>query len=160
MPHGRLALLPFAVLPVASAPRLIRSAGFEEYRGVEWMIKRIAVVQLPSVAALISLRGMAQATPAAGAFVGFGDPVFARGQGAETPASLRAMSLRNLRIDVGGDQARPGTSANFRRLPPLPDTAQELKEIAVILKASDDTVLLGERATPGVRCGSSGLQYW
>ena len=147
VPHGRLSQIPFSALPVLPAQGRIHSSEFNGYRGVEWLLKRVAVVQLPSVAALNSLRAMKRATPAEGAFIGFGDPVFALGQVTGTSTSRRSVLLRNLKVASSGDQAKPGSAADFRRLPPLPDTAQEIEDIAAILKAGGANVLLGAHAT-------------
>ncbi|MCX7180832.1 MAG: CHAT domain-containing protein, partial [Proteobacteria bacterium] len=147
VPHGGLSQIPFAIFPATPTKGQIRNAGFEDYRSVDWLLKRIAVVQLPSVAALNSLRAMKRAAPAEGAFIGIGDPVFTLGQVTGVSASRRSVVLRNLKVASSGDQAKPGSAADFRRLPPLPDTAQEIAEIAAILKAGDGNILLGAQAT-------------
>lgn len=147
VPHGGLSHIPFSVLPVLPVRGRIHSGGFEGYRSVEWLLRRVAVVQLPSVAALKSLRAVKKATPAEGAFIGFGDPMFVLGQVTGTSSSRRSVLLRNLKIASSGDQAKPGSAADFKRLPPLPDTAQEIEDIAAILKAGGDNVLLGPLAT-------------
>lgn len=144
--HGSLGRLPFATLPVSPPPSAVHSAGFSGYRDVAWLLRRIATIQLPSVAALASLRATERSTSAPSAFVGVGDPAFLAENVVSTGAS-RSVLLRNLAVRASGDPARPFTTAEFKRLPALPDTAQEVREIAAILKATDRDVLLGAQAS-------------
>jgi CHAT domain-containing protein len=50
-------------------------------------------------------------------------------------------------VRASGDPAKPFATAEFKRLPPLPDTAQEVREIAAILNATDQDMLLGVQAS-------------
>jgi CHAT domain-containing protein len=147
VPHGSLGRLPFAALPAAAPGSAVHSAAFAGYRDVDWLLKRIAIIQLPSVTALPSLRAMDRSAAAPSAFVGVGDPAFRADGDVVPPSGTRSVLLRNLAVRASGDSARPFATAEFKRLPPLPDTAQEVREIAAILKASDEDVLLGVQAS-------------
>ncbi len=147
VPHGALGQLPFALLPTTPR-RSEQSQSFDNYRDTRWLIRAIAVFQLPSVSALAALRdGMTRTGANATAFLGVGDPIF----GEENPSGAAALRgrqrLRNLSMRSGGDQARPASRADFSRLPPLPDTAVELNEIAALLKSGGSEVLLGRQAS-------------
>ena len=146
VPHGPLGQLPFALLPTAPVENT-QTTDFDNYRSVPWLIRRMAVSQLPSASALLALRGRAlRPTETSSAFIGFGDPDF--GNASRTaPANIRALSRRNLQIPAGGDPARPSTPSSFSRLPQLPDTALELRDIAAILKADSGDIFLGSRAS-------------
>jgi CHAT domain-containing protein len=114
---GPLQSLPPAVL-VTSEP-----AAGSDYRAVSWLVDRSALSVLPSVQTLVSLRRLPRGEPPARAFLGIGDPLLAGASGGAAPGGL---------VD---------------RLPPLPETAEELRRIAATLGGSPDDILLGERAT-------------
>jgi CHAT domain-containing protein len=136
VPDGPLQSLPFAVLarPAAAAPE------GTDYRRVDWLARRLATTTLPSVSSLRVLRRAAPSSRAREPFRGVGDPVLtgvpapARGgAGAPDVAALLADGLAD------PDQVRA--------LPPLPETAAELQALARRLRAGEDDLLLGERAT-------------
>ncbi len=142
VPHGALGQLPFALLPTAPTANA-HSASFEGYRKVPWLIRRVAISQLPSASALAALRpGSPASATARRAFLGFGDPRFSA-QAPAAPETQRGLPLRNLTIAAREDQPGPGAASGISRLPPLPDTALELREIAAILNAQSDDLLLG-----------------
>ncbi|MBL8348121.1 MAG: CHAT domain-containing protein [Rubrivivax sp.] len=153
VPHGELSQLPFSLL--------VRRIGAQP----RWLIEDIAVAQLPTVNALHSLRRGPPAVEARRAFVGFGDPVFsapapaAASAMAEAPQSVRRLVARKRddgaeamallqslgRSGGGGAGERSGAAADalpqatlagmFSTMPALPDTAQELRDIAGVMKA-------------------------
>ena len=150
VPHGSLGQLPFALLPTAPAA-IVNNAGFDAYRKVPWLIRRLAISQLPSVSALAALRpGTAASSVATLAFAGFGDPRF-RAASSSAPATHRDLQVRNLRHDPQvvkpGEPAGAAPGYGVGRLPQLPDTALEVREIAAILKAASNDVLLGTDAS-------------
>ena len=141
VPHGRLGQMPFGVLltqpwqgPEARLP-------YAEMAEAPWLLKRMAISQLPAVVALPALRAQEKMVPAERAFIGFGAPVFMVVEGASGLAT-RGMKRRNL--VTAGVTAIPmappassdlGAALNFRLLPQLPDTAQEIEEVAAVLAA-------------------------
>lgn len=137
VPHGELGQLPLALLvsrPVAQPADV--GGLFTGYREVPWLMRQAAIVQLPSVTALASLRRL---PPAAGErlpFAGFGDPYFSAEQARQGErasgrqlASRGALHLRSIAKVAAVD------SAGLAMLPRLPDTADEVLEIAAALKA-------------------------
>jgi CHAT domain-containing protein len=163
IPHGALGQLPPAVL-------LTGPAVAADYREMPWLVRRVALSQLPSANALLALRRMRAGRADRLPFAGFGDPVFSD---ATPAAASRAVALRNLtlvraadRLDEllqkassapserisGGPQPSAPVAARladaFRLLGDLPDTSQELREIAGALRADPERDLyLRDRAS-------------
>lgn len=148
VPHGALAQLPLALLPSRPGAMAAGSLRFEGYRRVHWLLRDVAVVQLPTVGALAALRpsgAVATGARASRPFAGFGDPSFSRAS--PSAAASRGLSVRNRDIVAGGDPAKPVSAADFARLPPLPDTALEIREVAAALKADPTDIALGADAS-------------
>jgi CHAT domain-containing protein len=158
---GSLAALPLQVL-VTEKPATAVPADFAGYARISWLGQRHAITALPSVASLKALRDHAKPSPAAaGAFVGFGNPLLMGLDGndrrawnkqkcppsgivahaEETLASITeplAKLFRNGRVDV----------EELRLQPPLPETADELCAVARMAGADPDrAVHLGARAS-------------
>ena len=149
--HGALGQLPFSVLvtgpaglPPASKPI------FSNYRGVPWLVRSHAVTVLPSVATLATLRRLPPAAPGRRSFAGFGDPWFSRTQAASARAPetakaatrVAALTTRGVLTTRGIPlrlRAAPkldgASSADITRLPRLPDTALEVRSMAVAMNA-------------------------
>jgi CHAT domain-containing protein len=173
VPHGALGQLPFAVLP--TEPHELKrdtAERFAGYREVPWLIKRTSITQLPSVSTLATLRRAAAPAPGRREFLGFGDPLFTKGQMAPAApgakqiaeASLRSIGLRNLTVasvkTVAAVEADPdadppqkpqptavSNSATMAQLAALPDTSEEILSIAQVLGADpSQDVYLRERA--------------
>ena len=154
---GALAQLPLGVLVTASKPLAAARSGealFAPYKEVAFLARRIALVQLPSVAALSSLRGLPVVVGDRKPFVGFGDPWFSPQQA--TQVADRAAGETAMR---GGGRIRFRSasatavldSADLAKLPRLPDTADEVREIARALKADPDKdVFVGPAANEHV----------
>ncbi len=159
--HGALGYLPLSLLPTGPA-KLAPEEGalFANYRDVPWLVRTHAVTVLPSVASLKTLRGLPPGPAGRKAFAGFGDPYFSRAQAAEAArpkkvevAALTSRGLRTRGLPVRL-RAAPATqaldNADLARLPRLPDTADEIRSIAVALKADlTKDVFLGDRANEG-----------
>jgi CHAT domain-containing protein len=155
-----LGQLPFSVL-VTEQTRLAEESGalFSNYTPVPWLARDHAVTALPSVTALATLRALPAANPARRAFVGFGDPFFSLAQAAEgasaKPTQTAALTSRGA-FQVRGLPVRlrsaPRTqdldSAELSKLPRLPDTADEVRSIAVAVDADlTKDVFTGKRAS-------------
>jgi CHAT domain-containing protein len=160
IPHGPLGQLPFGVL-LTEPPH---SVAMSEK---PWLIRKLSITQLPSANAFLALRRstVAQAPPQS--LVGFGDPLFASKSTRST--ATRALAVRSLAITAqkdemldlferGRKESKPMPDAvkvrnaklkdAFALLPALPDTADELGEIARTLGAdATKHVYLGARAT-------------
>ncbi len=139
VPHRALGQLPFALLVTAQA------SPTTDYRSVPWLIRRASITQLPSVNTLVTLRSAPAGKVDRRPFIGFGDPVFSKQQAAQVPqqaAASRGVNLRNIPLQRDGVN-----SAQLAQLARLPDTADEIREIASSLKAdSRSDVFLGVTA--------------
>jgi CHAT domain-containing protein len=156
--NGALGLLPLSLLPTAPAEVAAdEDPLFVGYRNVPWLARTHAVSTVPSAAALRTLRQLPPGKPGRGDLVAFGDPYFNKEQQAEAEAGDGKVQV----ADVGGNVTRgmplkrrsspklEGVdSAELGQLPRLPDTADELKSIALALQADPSKVLfLGKNAT-------------
>lgn len=151
--HGALAELPLSVLVTAPFKPVKSSAlPFSEHAEAPWLIKQAALSYLPSLTALASLRA-ATTQPASKSFIGFGDPLFKDAQAQKSAAA--SLTSRGI---VRRNSTAPGVlqnaaqmqrrSSNLELLEPLPDTSDEVKEIAKILRAEETKdVHLGQRAS-------------
>src|SRR5262249_12726754 len=135
---------------------------FSSYRDVPWLARTHAVATIPSAAALRTLRQMPPGRPDRDEIVGFGEPYFSKDQeaDAEQPAPETQDATTKV-ADAGGNVTRgmplkrrsspklDGVdSAELAQLPRLPDTADELKSIALALQADPSKVLyLGKNAS-------------
>jgi CHAT domain-containing protein len=152
--NGALGLLPLSLLP--TAPANIESGNgplFAGYRNVAWLARTHAVSMVPSAAALRTLRQMPPGSPNRERMIGFGDPVFGQQQAktdqesADAPVQV-AMATRGLPLQRRSSPKLEGVdSAELAQLPPLPDTAEELKSIARALGAdASKALVLGVKA--------------
>ncbi|MBI4182822.1 MAG: CHAT domain-containing protein [Proteobacteria bacterium] len=152
VPHGPLGHLPFTLLVTKPAALPVeRGALFSNYREVPWLVRGHAVTMLPSVGALATLRRLPAGDVSRRPFVGFGDPWFsleqARRAARERPpadvvalTSRGAITLRNLKVEAKN-------STRLGMLPRLPDTADEIRAIALALNADPTReVFLGAAA--------------
>lgn len=146
VPHGALGRLPLAVL--TTRPFLPEGKGlrFDELAAAPWLIRDVAVSQVPSVTVLPALRRRGKSV-ASLPFLAFGDPQFRAG--GETPAAPSPGLKRHARaLPTTASRAVPPVSRAFELLSPLPDTAAEVREIAGVLAAdSRRDLYLGRRAT-------------
>ena len=160
--NGSLGQLPLGLLTTAkrkAAPDEPGQPLFSGYRAMPWLIRQVAVTQLPSVTSLTTLR----ATPLAKAnrkpFIGFGDPYFSKKeeaqaiaeQGAMMAAQIAGGGLVDMRKAPVKLRSAPKTenvnNADLALLPRLPDTAEEVKDVALALKAdAGKDVYLGPQA--------------
>jgi CHAT domain-containing protein len=151
--NGALGLLPLGVL--TSAPHELSNDGpiFAGYRGVPWLSRTHAVTMVPSAAALRTLRRLPPGSPHRQTLIAFGDPWFNDKQAAEATAEnvqLAASDVQMRGIPLkrrAGPQIDGLDSAELGQLPRLPDTADELRSIALALEADPTKALhLGKDA--------------
>jgi CHAT domain-containing protein len=158
---GPLGQLPFAVLPTAPTPSL-KNKGllFDQYQAVPWLIRKASITQLPSTTTLVVLRNLPEATPQDRPFVGFGDAIFNPAQiesDSQTQTSepqpfendRAGLNFRGIRITDSGRLDDPKIiSIHLESLQRLPDTAEELENIAQILNADQrHDLFLQEKAS-------------
>ena len=145
VPHGALSYLPLSLLPTEKIKLPDdKDVLFENYKQVPWLVRSHSVTVLPSVSTLILLRTTPQRDLAQLPFVGFGDPYFNEQQAqaaAKTKKALQIASskqpddfaLRGLTIKrVETDQL---DSAQINILPRLPETAEEIRSMALVMNA-------------------------
>jgi len=159
--NGPLDQIPLSVLPTKKTKHVTsRAMLFDEYRYVPWLIHKVSITRLPSAAALQSLRTLPQPNPARESFAGFGDPIFSLAQLHETPVTPSVLSqpvmppddiaIRGARIIETGEELGQSDlpSVRIEQLCRLPDTADEIRQIAKSLKANPEKDLfLGKAAT-------------
>ena len=155
--NGALGLLPLGLLPTAPPEaKVAAEADFSGYRAVAWLARTHAVTLMPSAGALRTVRLLPPESDKRQPMIGFGDPVFNKEQLAEATAdSPRAVAEANMRGVPLKRRAAPQTrgvdSAQIGLLPRLPDTADELKSIALALHADPSKALnLGKAANEEV----------
>ncbi len=148
VPSGPLQSLPFQML-VASPPKGIESSA--DYREVDWLVKRYALTVLPSVGAIRALREFAVSDVGQEPFAGIGDPQLTDIPGAfrsirlgpDFPALFRSADVRR---DASGQPIVADVRA-IKSAPSLPESADELRAMAKILKAGEESLWLRDRAT-------------
>jgi CHAT domain-containing protein len=132
---GELGSVPFAALPVGPASEA----------GEPWLIRTVAVSQVPSAGAWLAIQRLALTERPHGALMAWGDPVF-DGQLlasalAHTGATRRLLTARNAALDAA-------SLPKYSDLPALPETRDELLAIASSVKADPARdLVLGARAT-------------
>ena len=156
VPDKALGQLPFGLL--VTAPVALPDGDavpFAGYRGVPFLIRQLAVSQLPAISSLRTLRNTPRGAPTRRAFAGFGDPWFNPQQAREGQMQIaqaatglqtrgRALVRRSAPATLSLDEAGIGT------LPRLPETADEVRAIATALRAdASSDVFLGAAANEG-----------
>jgi len=139
--NGPLASLPLAAL-VTRPP--------EGKEAPAWLVRQMAVTQLPSPSALQALRRVAQPQVAEKALLGFGDPLFKIAAGSTDRPAAKAGQTRRVGASLKPGAVRYDADWGFRYadMPPLPETRTELLALAAALGAdASNDLLLGERAT-------------
>jgi CHAT domain-containing protein len=155
--NGALGLLPLSLLPTAPAQIDPNDDPlFSSYRSVPWLARNYAVTMVPSSAALRTLRQLPPGKPGRGELIAFGDPLFspeqaAEAANAESPIKLAdagTVATRGMPLKRRSSPKLEGVdSAELAMLPRLPDTADELRSIALALQADPSKVLkLGKDA--------------
>ncbi len=159
---GPLDQLPLGILPKEKVA-FTQNTGvlFEEYRSVPWLIEQVSITRLPSASTLIMQRSTPLPTSERQPFIGFGDSIFNKEQLSRTPVTVqvlkdknfpeRTLNTRGIRMTSAGklDDLRT-PSARLENLARLPDTADEIRKIAVTLNANPiKDVYLGKDASEG-----------
>ncbi|MBI1777356.1 MAG: CHAT domain-containing protein [Proteobacteria bacterium] len=162
VPHKALGQLPMALLVTEPIKLPAKTKlPFAHYKAVPFLVRKVAVTQLPSVASLATLRSLPPPKGARIAFIGFGDPWFSPEQaeqalaeanpgplktrGAPKTAQLQTRGIPLVRRSAPATQGV--NSAELAMLPRLPDTAEEVRNIALALNADlTKDVILGAAA--------------
>jgi len=157
VPHKSLGLLPASLLVTENVPQPPKAAlPFAEYTTVPFLARKVAVTQLPSVTSLATLRALPPPKADRQVLAAFGDPWFSPQQANEAKSQVAdAGTIQTRGLKTRGvplvRRAAPKTqsvdSAELALLPRLPDTADEVKSVALALHADlASAVFLGEQA--------------
>lgn len=134
VPDEALASLPIGLLVTAPPSRA------HDYSGAAWLVRRVASSVVPSVRAFVTLRGKPSVSQATRPFLGVGNPDFRGGAATRGRSGLNALALH-----CGGDGPVPPQL--LRALPPLPETAAELRQVAQTFGGNSSDLLTGDSAT-------------
>lgn len=160
--QGPIGQIPLSILPTTSKYKTEADPSqlaFSYYRDVNWLIKTHSVTVLPSVSALINLRSIASQETQRAAYAGFGDPYFSQEQLAAAEAEAKEsqmLAMRNAPIQMRGIRVTAAgridkkkiTSIDISMLNRLPDTREEVINIAETLKAdTKKDVFIGRQAS-------------
>ena len=124
-PSGSLLSVPFGALLTGEVP-------LDGYRNAPFLIRRMAVSHVPSVASFVNLRHAAKSVQATRPWFGLGDP---------HPPTL-AQAERTYPVETCGDSARL-----LADLKPLPGSARELDAARALLGGSTADEMLGAAFT-------------
>jgi CHAT domain-containing protein len=136
VPNGSIANLPLSLL-VTEPP----AGDGNDYAQAAWLVRRMAVSNMPSPRAFLSLRDEREHhAPAPRGFLGVANPAYAGTSGAAGAKALSALA-------VACRDEGPIDPALLRALPPLPETAGEVQTVAAHLGGGNPTILSGGNAT-------------
>ena len=144
--NGALGLLPLSLLPTAPAEIKDGEPLFAAYKTAPWLARTHAVTMVPSAAALRTLRALPPGKPARDKLIAFGDPLFSKKQAEDAAKPIKVAEattvMRGLPLQRRSSPQLEGVdSAELAMLPRLPDTADELKSVALALQADPAKVL-------------------
>jgi len=158
--HGPLRTLPFSVLVRNEEDLGSRRAPlFSRYRNVDWLARSHSISVLPAASSLLALRKSKVRSAIRRPFLGIGDPYFSKTQaeaGRKTDNNSSVTANRTFSSSVA--EATPSfralsysfnllNRANLSMLARLPDTRDEILEIAQTLGANlNEDVLIGQAA--------------
>src|SRR5450830_230076 len=142
-PGGMLGQIPFAVLLTRPTKQLTADA--------PWLIRQMAITQIPSLSAWLAVKKFAQAPSASEPLAGWGDPDFGgtraqAGTSTENRSVVRPTVVREVSQSPHSDDG--ADDFNYANIPSLPDTRDELLAIALAVHANPESDLhLGAEAT-------------
>jgi CHAT domain-containing protein len=140
VPTGPLTSLPLQVL-LTERPRLAATPQ-QTFRQLPWLIKSHALSVLPSVQSLSALRKLPAGGGASKPFFGVGDPILGGPSNRQQRGASRGLTQPSRYYRNGLADTRA-----LSELPPLPDTADELRSIAKLLGAPAEALYLREAAS-------------
>lgn len=150
IPHASLGQLPISTFITEPMKQPSRgAASFEAYRSAAWLMRKIAISQLPSVNALAALRSDPKRQSQSQSFIAFADPYFSADQAKQKVALAGTqLATRGIPLKLRNAPRTAGvSSAELALLPPLPDTSLEVLEIGQVLGAKREDIHLHEQAS-------------
>lgn len=127
VPDGALSSFPPGLFVLGDPPKNVR-----DYASANWVAAQFTISVLPTIGSLRDLRKVSAKSKAEKPFLGIGNPVFS------TDASTAPQ--------IGETCQNEGIASIPTGLSPLPETADELRDIAQSTKASEEDLMLGEKA--------------
>jgi len=137
VPHRSLLSMPFGALVTEKTTTKKNGLPFSEYKTVPWLAKKYAINIMPSATALVTMRTYSKKEKAEEPFVGFGDPLFG-----DDEDVIDVVKTRGVRIS----QRAAFSTRSLNGLPNLPETREELKQIALSLGSNEENIYLGNKA--------------
>ncbi len=149
---GALAQLPFAVLP-----RKVYAGSLQD---APWLLRDVAVSHVPSASGWLALKRLQKLPSAAQPMLAWGDPLFDLGarpaaaeatqvaaSGDAAPVVRKVLPTRS--VDTTQRNVMdPDTYVVYSKIPPLPETRDEVQALARILGAdAAQDLVLGDKAT-------------
>lgn len=136
---GQLAQLPFAVLPRKP-----------DVTNVAWLVQDLAVSHVPSANGWLALKRLSKQQVAPQPMLAWGDPVF--DSGAQVASATTGNAVRSMAVTRTVDAQRSIIDAPnyvaYSKIPPLPETRDEVLQLANILQADPKIdLILGVDAT-------------
>ena len=159
--NGVLGELPFAILPTKRVRKSkSKDPLFSEYQNVPWLVRTHAITLVPSAASLLTLRSLPPSKSGRQPFIGFGDPYFNSKQakpvkvaslGNSKDITSRGLNVRGLPVALrAAPSADKSSGVALSDLPRLPDTADEVRNLAIAMDANlTNSVFLGKQANEG-----------
>ena len=150
IPHASLGQLPIATLLTESIKQPAKGAkSFAGYQNAPWLMRKIAISQLPSVNALAALRGIPRSGNSEQSFIAFADPYFSKAQAKASGVSTGTqLATRGIPLKLrNAPKTSNVSSAELALLPGLPDTSVEVSEIGKVLNAKEGDIFLHEKAS-------------
>lgn len=151
VPAGPLQSLPFGMLVGSPSPEIKSD---EDYRKVDWLAEHYAISVLPSVSSIQAFRQFAKLGSSQEPFAGFGDPLIGGSDGT-TRGKRPKLDVSTVFRNVTTNTNTPGSASAteiadveaIRSAPRLPETADELRAMAKVLKSDQNSLWLQENAT-------------
>jgi hypothetical protein len=152
VPSGPLTALPFHLLVTQRFEGAAKdSSVFWRYRDAAYLIKRQAITILPSVPSLKALRLSARTNESAKPLIGFADPQFRAEENIAFDQSKQGERIKIASRATRGYadywQGAELDRARLAEVPPLPESADELKAVAKTLGAPLSDIYLGQDAS-------------
>lgn len=154
---GALAKLPFAVLVTQ------RSASPRSGQDADWFIKQAAISHVPSASGWMSLKKLSTAAHGAEPLMAWGDPQFdvsmTVASNATSNTVVRSLPTRSALV-TNLEASQNEAYLTYSKIPPLPETRDEVLALADIMGANPQTdVILGKAASRAsvLKHSSSGL---
>ena len=118
-----------------------------------WLIKDAAISQVPTASGWLSLKRYAKVPSSTQPLIAWGDPLFDNKATQQVAAATAASTVRAVistrsTMQTGLEQSQNDSYLAYSKIPPLPETRDEVNELAKILAADPkQDLILGADAT-------------